>query len=191
MEASAMRRELAPLLAAAAFALAMPARAEGDRFGLGQPATAAVIAGWDIDIMPDGTGLPSGTGSVEQGADIYAHACAACHGADGKAGNEAPIPRLAGGPELLHRPVAIRTVGNYWPFATTLFDYIRRAMPPNAPQSLTPDQVYAVSAYVLHLNAVVAAGTVLDRRSLPAIRMPNRDGFVPAGQAHGDAEVPR
>ncbi len=185
-----MRRELVPLLVATLIAAGMPARAD-DRYGIGRPATPAEIAGWNIDVMPDGTGLPPGHGSVSKGGRIFANSCASCHGADGKTGDGRPIPRLVGGPDLLKRSGAVHTVGNYWPYATTLFDYIRRAMPPNAPQSLAPDQVYAVSAFVLHLNGVVHDGTVLDQHNLAAIRMPNRDGFVPAEQAHGDAEVPR
>jgi cytochrome c len=112
-----------------------------------------------------------------QGEALFAEACAACHG---ERGEKAVIPalQLTGGRGTLASPAAIQTVGSYWPYATTLFDYIRRAMPFQAPQSLTPDQVYAVTAYVLHLNGVVPAGTVLDAGTLPGVQMPNRDGFT-------------
>ncbi len=150
----------------------------GEQYGIGRPPTAQEIAGWDIDIAPDGTGLPPGSGSVQAGADLFAQACAACHGADGRGGDGAPVPKLAGGAGTLGTDKPVRTVGSYWPYATTLFDYIRRAMPLGAAQTLAPDQVYAVSAYVLSLNGIVAPDATLDAHSLAAIRMPNRDGFV-------------
>jgi S-disulfanyl-L-cysteine oxidoreductase SoxD len=153
------------------------ASAEPARLGIGRPATPQEIAGEDIDVRADGAGLPPGQGSVEQGEALFAEACAACHG---ERGEKAVIPalQLTGGRGTLASPAAIQTVGSYWPYATTLFDYIRRAMPFQAPQSLTPDQVYAVTAYVLHLNGVVPAGTVLDAGTLPGVQMPNRDGFT-------------
>ncbi len=178
------------LLAGAVVAVSLPASA-GQPLGLGRSPTTAEIAGWNIDILPDGTGLPAGQGSVAQGGEIFATTCAACHGAHGEAGDNNPVPRLAGGQGTLNTPHPLRTVGSYWPYATTLFDYIRRAMPLNAPQTLTADQVYAVAAYVLYLNGVVAQDTVLDRISLPTIKMPNRNGFVRAGAGRGDAAVPR
>jgi len=148
-----------------------------DRFG--HPASPEEIAAADIDVRADGAGLPPGSGSVTQGEAVYATACAGCHGVHGQ-NPIAPALRLTGGQGTLATPGAILTVGSYWPYATTLFDYIRRAMPFNAPQSLTPDQVYAVSAYVLHLNGVVPDGAVLDAGTLPRVVMPNRNGFVPA-----------
>jgi S-disulfanyl-L-cysteine oxidoreductase SoxD len=158
-----------------------PALAQQGPLGIGTPASADAIAGWNIDVRPDGAGLPPGQGSVAQGADLYARACAACHGAHGE-GSKA-YPRLVGGIGTLATPTPVQTVGSYWPYATTLFDYIRRAMPFNAPQSLTPDEVYAVSAYVLHMNGLVGAEAVLDATSLPQVAMPNRDGFVPVYSA--------
>ena len=173
-----MRRSAAGLAAGLAL-LAGAAAADPPRFGFGRAATPAEIAAQDIDVLPDGTGLPPGRGSVEQGAAIYAASCAACHGEQGEKPLDASM-RLVGGGGTLAAPHAVKTVGSYWPYATTLFDYIRRAMPFTAPQSLAPDQVYAVTAYVLHPNAVVPDGTVLDAATLPGVRMPNRDGFVSA-----------
>ncbi len=144
---------------------------------LGQPITPADIAPWDISIGPDGVGLPAGSGTVAQGEVIYAAKCQACHGEKG-AGK--PNDALAGGMGSLGPDkVTVKTVGSYWPYATTLFDYIRRAMPFQESQSLSSDEVYAVSAYILHLNAIVGAHDVLDAQSLPRVNMPNRDGFVP------------
>jgi cytochrome c len=154
--------------------------AQGQQFG--RPATAEEIAAADIDVRADGAGLPPGQGSVAEGEALFATMCAACHGERGEKPVVAAL-RLTGGRGTLATPGAVQTVGSYWPYATTLFDYIRRAMPFPAPQSLSPDQVYAVTAYVLRLNGVVSGDTVLDQASLPKIRMPNRDGFVSAGPA--------
>ena len=150
--------------------------------GLGTALTPDQLTPFDIDVRGDGAGLPAGHGTVKEGEALYAQSCAACHGA----GGEHPISpsiRLTGGAGTLATPDAVQTVGSYWPFATTLFDYIRRAMPFNAPQSLSPDQVYAVTAYVLYLNGIVPADATMDAASLPKVRMPNRDGFVPADKA--------
>ncbi|SFM37906.1 c-type cytochrome [Methylobacterium pseudosasicola] len=147
-----------------------------ERFGIGRPATEAEIAAWNIDIDRDGRKLPLGSGSVAQGRAVFESQCASCHGSRGEGGTG---DRLAGGQGTLATAKPVRTVGSFWPYAPTLFDYIRRAMPLNAPQSLSADDVYAVSAYILHLNGLVPDGATLDARSLAAIRMPNRDGFVP------------
>ncbi len=168
------------LLAAALLLTAGAAlSAEPQQTGFGRPATKAEIEAADIDVRADGTGLPPGHGSVEEGATIFATQCAACHGTGGEAPINASL-RLTGGRGTLTMPSAVMTVGSYWPYAPTLFDYIRRAMPFNAPRSLTDDQVYAVTAYVLRLNDIVADRTVLDAASLSQVRMPNRDGFVNA-----------
>jgi S-disulfanyl-L-cysteine oxidoreductase SoxD len=143
--------------------------------GIGHVATPAEIAGWNIDVRADGQGLPPGHGGVREGEKVFAETCAACHGAKGEG---KPADRLVGGFGTLATSKPLRTVGSYWPYATTLFDYIRRAMPFNAPQSLTADQIYAVSAYILYLNNIVTEDTVLDAASLPRVRMPNRDGFT-------------
>jgi cytochrome c len=160
-------------------ACAAPASAE-ERYGLGRSATAAEIAGWNIDVAPDGAGLPAGRGDVAQGRQLFADVCGACHGLQGEQGDGKPIDKLAGGQGSLTSDKPLRTVGSYWPYATTLFDYIRRAMPFSAPGSLDANQSYAAVAYILYLNGIVPDGTVLDANSLPAIRMPNRDGFKPA-----------
>lgn len=153
------------------------AAADAPHYGFGRPATAEDIASQDIDVRPDGAGLPTGQGSVAEGEALFASACAACHGEHGDK-PPAGAPKLVGGQGTLATPGAVQTVGSYWPYATTVFDYIRRAMPFQAPQSLSPDQAYAVTAYVLRLNGIVPDGAVLDAATLPAVRMPNRDGFV-------------
>jgi mono/diheme cytochrome c family protein len=146
-------------------------------YGLGRPATSEEIALEDIDVRADGRGLPAGHGSVAEGAVLFASTCAACHG---ERGEKPLIPalHLTGGRGTLATAAAIQTVGSYWPYATTLFDYIRRAMPFTAPQSLSADQVYAVTAYILRLNDIVPDDTVLDATNLPKVPMPNRDGFI-------------
>jgi S-disulfanyl-L-cysteine oxidoreductase SoxD len=144
-------------------------------YGIGRVATPAEIAGWNIDVGRDGSNLPAGSGSVSRGREVFEQQCASCHGESGEGGVG---DRLVGGQGTLATSKPIRTVGSYWPYATTLFDYIRRAMPQNAPQSLSNDDVYAVSAYLLHLNGLIAADAALDAKSLAAIRMPNRDKFV-------------
>jgi S-disulfanyl-L-cysteine oxidoreductase SoxD len=146
--------------------------------GIGRPPTDQEIGAVDIDIAPDGTGLPAGKGSVAAGAALFTAKCAACHGAHGEIGDDSPVPKLAGGQDTLATTKPLKTVGSYWPYATTLFDYIRRAMPLNAPQTLDADQTYAIAAFVLKLNGVVGDDAVLDARTLPAVRMPNRDGFI-------------
>src|ERR1700691_1191380 len=142
--------------------------------GIGQTPTEELIKTWNIDIAPDGANLPDGSGSVAQGQKIFADTCAACHG---EHGTEGPMDRLPGGKGKLETKKPIMTVGSYWPYATTLYDYIRRAMPLTNPQSLSADQVYAVTAYILNLNKIIPDDAVLDRNSLPAVKMPNRDGF--------------
>lgn len=145
-------------------------------YGFGQPAGAEEIAGWDIDIAPDGTGLPPGSGSVQQGADLFAKLGAKCHGSKGEGTDAAPA--LAGGIGSLNTDTPVKTVGSYWPYATTLFDYIHRAMPADNPQSLTPDEVYALCAFILHLNGIVPEDAVMDAQTLPQVVMPNHAGFT-------------
>jgi cytochrome c len=152
-------------------------------YGIGRLATAAEIAGWNIDVGRDGRNLPQGGGSVSHGREVFAQQCASCHGDKGEGGLG---DRLAGGQGTIATAKPIRTVGSYWPYAPTLFDYIRRAMPQNAPQSLSDDDVYAVSAYILNLNGLVGADATLDAKSLSAVKMPNRDSFV--GDARPDVK---
>ena len=163
-------------LAAAAQAPAgKPPAAPRQPFGFGKPATPAEIAGWDIDVRPDGTGLPPGKGTVAQGQLIYDEKCASCHGTFGESTDYLP---LAGGVGSLASSQPVRTTGSKLNYATTLFDYIRRAMPFDNPQTLGADEVYALTAYVLHLNDILPADAALDRESLPGLRLPNRDGFT-------------
>jgi cytochrome c len=169
------RREfLNPALALLALAVATPAAAQSP-YGIGRAATQAEIAGWNIDIDRDGRNLPPGSGSVSHGAEVFAAQCASCHGAKGEG---AVGDRLVGGQGTLASAKPVKTVGSFWPYAPTLFDYIRRAMPQNAPQSLGDDDVYAVSAYILNLNGLLASDATLDAKTLAAIKMPNRGMFV-------------
>jgi len=148
-------------------------------FGFGSPATEEQIRAWDIDVRPDGKGLPAGRGTVAQGASIYAEKCAACHGERGRNGPFEPlVGRVAEGFPFGRDPSLKLTVGSYWPYATTLFDYMRRAMPYDRPMSLSNDEVYAVSAYILFLNGIIDKETRMDAKALPQVKMPNRDGFV-------------
>lgn len=142
---------------------------------LGRPATPAEVAGWDRSIPPDGTGLPPGSGTPEQGAIVYAQKCQACHGEKG-AGQ--PNDRLVGGQDTLTSQSPVRTIGSYWPYATTVFDYVRRAMPYTQSQSLTNDEVYAVTAYLLHLNGIIGPQDAINAQTLPQVRMPNRENFI-------------
>lgn len=145
--------------------------------GLGVEISAEDLAPWDISIETDGSGLPPGSGDVATGEAIYVAQCLACHGEEG-AGQ--PNDRLVGGHGTLSDLNQVRTIGSYWPYASTVFDYIRRAMPFNTPQSLDDDQVYALTAYLLYLNGLIDEDDVMDARSLSRIRMPNRDGFIVA-----------
>jgi cytochrome c len=145
-------------------------------YDFGRPATAEEIKLWDIDVRPDGTGLPEGSGTVARGKSVYEENCEACHGPSGQGGIK---DRLAGGQGSLATESPVKTVGSYWPYATTLFDYIHRAMPYQAPGSLSVDDTYAVAAYILSLNRILPAEGKLDKNTLPAIKMPNRDGFIP------------
>ena len=142
---------------------------------LGVEADPAEVAAWDISIGPDGAGLPPGAGTALQGAPVYEVHCLACHGAEG-AGQLNDV--LVGGHGTLDGPDARRTVGSYWPYATTVFDYIRRAMPYLQPQSLSDDDVYALTAYLLFLNGIVGEDEVMDTRTLAEVHMPNRDSFI-------------
>lgn len=144
-------------------------------YGIGRVATPAEIDGWNIDVGRDGSGLPPGSGTVSHGREVFEQQCAACHGDKGQGGVG---DQLVGGQGTIASTKPVRTVGSYWPYAPTLFDYIRRAMPQNAPQSLSNEDVYAVSAYLLHLNGLLPADATLDAKTMAAIKMPNRNMFV-------------
>jgi cytochrome c len=158
------------------------------RYGVGRPATRAEIAAWDIDVNPSGAGLPAGRGTAADGARVFAAKCAACHGANGEG--------LPAGPALVGREPRegfpfgqslkyTRTVGNYWPYATTLYDYINRAMPATAPGSLAADEIYGVVAWILSRNEIIDSTAIMDAKSLPRVRMPARDRFVPDDRGPG------
>ena len=152
------------------------------RLDIGRPATPDDIAALDVDVRPDGTGLPPGSGTAAEGEQIYASRCATCHG---KTGREGPNDRLVGrlpndAFPFARDPTIPHTIGNYWPYATTLFDYIRRAMPPDAPGSLKDREVYGLVAYLLAMNQIVPADAVIDATTLPKVAMPARDRFVPS-----------
>jgi mono/diheme cytochrome c family protein len=142
---------------------------------LGAPITEADVRAWDISILPDGSGLPPGSGTPEQGARVYAAKCAACHGEGGKGGVNAA---LVGGAPLTNGIETTKTIANFWPYATTLFDFTRRAMPWLQPRTLTDDEVYALTAYILSLNKIIGPNDVMNAQTLPKVRMPNSDGFI-------------
>jgi len=158
-----------------AISSALPVAAETGSYGIGTPATTEEIAGWDIDIRPDGKGLPPGSGSVEDGEPLYEAKCASCHGSFGEGVGRYPV--LAGGEGTLANERPERTIGSYWPYASTVWDYINRAMPFPQPQSLSNEEVYAITAYVLYLNDLVEDDFVLTADNLASIEMPNKDGF--------------
>jgi mono/diheme cytochrome c family protein len=145
--------------------------------GLGVAISEQDLAPWDISIEPDGSGLPDGSGTVGEGEAIYVEQCATCHGEEG--GGQ-PHDRLVGGHGTLSSLQQVRTIGSFWPYASTVFDYIRRAMPFNTPQSLSNDQVYAVTAYLLYKNGIIDEDATMNARRLSRVRMPNEDGFVMA-----------
>ncbi|WP_303543713.1 c-type cytochrome [Sphingomonas natans] len=161
------------LLAGAASALARDPAAETPR--LGRPAAPEIVSRLDLTVASDGTGLPPGSGSVVEGRATYTAHCVACHGAAGSGG---VADRLTGGIDTLASAKPVKTVASYWPYAPTLFDYIRRAMPLTAPQSLDDRQVYGLVAYLLSIDGIVSADARLDATNLPKIAMPNRSGFV-------------
>jgi cytochrome c len=163
--------------------------------GIGTPATPDQIAALDIDVRPDGTGLPMGSGTVQDGARIYSQKCAACHGANGEGGAADPLvgstPKDTApfGPDYERwrnqRPDVPFTIGNYWPYATTLFDYVRRAMPATAPGSLTADETYSLVAWLLAKNEIVPETATMDADRLSRVKMPARDRFVPDNRKGG------
>lgn len=170
-----MRRELAIAVLGAACIAAAPAPKAPAGPNLGQTPSAADIAAADISPTPEGGALPAGSGVPAQGAAIYAAKCQVCHGANGAGG---PNDRLTGGVGSLATPRPVKTVASFWPRATTVFDYIRRAMPIDAPQSLTNSEAYALTAYILSVDGIIGPDTVLDARSLPRVAMPNAKGAV-------------
>ena len=151
-------------------------------FGFGRPATEKEIAAIDIDIRPDGKGLPAGQGNAVTGREIYAAKCSACHGATGI---EGPNDRLVVGDTSSVKNRRVKAIGNYWPYATTVFDYVRRAMPFNEPGSLTNEEVYSLTAYLLHANGLIDSKKVLNAKTLPQVNMPAKKYYVPDDREDG------
>src|SRR5712692_6558445 len=162
-------------LSAVMLACAVALLAQSPKYGVGRPPTPEQIRDLGIAIAPDGTGLPEGSGTVAAGREVFAARCARCHGpkGDGDVG-----PTLVGGRGTLRTPRPLKTVGSFWPYATTVWDYVNRAMPFDEPGLLESPEVYAVVAYVLNLNGIIEEDRVMDKTSLPKVKMPNRDGFV-------------
>ena len=159
--------------------------AQSPKYGVGRPPTAEELKAWDIAISPDGKELPEGRGTAVDGKPVYDRRCASCHGPTGK---EGPNDQLVGGVGTLATAKPIKTVGSYWPYATTIWDYVNRAMPYDLPGTLTANEVYALTAFILHLNGISGERDVIDRTTLPKIHMPNRDGFMPDNRP--DVRVP-
>jgi cytochrome c len=156
-----------------------------DTFGLGRPATVDEVAAWDIDIRPDGKGLPEGRGTAAEGEEIYAESCAICHGDFGEGIDRWPV--LVGGADTLENDRPVKTIGSYWPYASTIWDYVHRAMPFGEAQSLDDNQVYAITAYLLYMNDILDDDeAVLSHETFVDIVMPNVDGFIEDGRADVD-----
>jgi hypothetical protein len=169
------RWRVASIVALVVAAGASPVAAQLLTYGMGRPPTTEEVLAWELTIPPDGQGLPPGRGTVALGQAVYAERCAACHG---EMGEDANYSRLVGGHGTLATDKPIQTIGSFWQYATTLWSYIRRAQPFDKPGSLAADQVYAVTAYLLHLNGIIGEQDVMDATTLPLVKMPNRDGFV-------------
>lgn len=163
------------LLILVAATISTPAGSEELKPELGRPAPAELVKSWNLSVFPDGRGLPPGSGSAAEGKKIYDQQCVACHAERGAGGS---------GDRLAHAEMGLtgehpqKTIANYWPYATTLFDFIRRSMPMHNPGSLNDDEVYALTAYFLSLDGIVAEDAVMDQDTLPSVSMPNRNGFI-------------
>ena len=167
-----------PALAVVALASCAGAFAQTANYGgLGHAPSKDEIQAWNQSIGPEGKELPPGSGTARQGEEIFASKCAACHGPAGEGSQLAP--RLVGGRGALNTPTPSRTLANYWPFATTIWDYINRAMPPKQQGSLSASDIYALAAFILYRNEIIPESQVIDAKSLPKVKMPNRDGFIP------------
>jgi S-disulfanyl-L-cysteine oxidoreductase SoxD len=175
--AASRTRSAITIVASMAFASALWAGEPASTpLGVGRPVSVQDVAAESLTVLPDGSGLPVGQGTARQGAALYAAHCAACHGDSGEGRGD--FPALSGGRGSLATDKPVLTVGSYWPYATTVWDYINRGMPYTDAGTLSADDVYALTAYVLYLNGIVSERKVLDRKTLPSVRMPNRDGFI-------------
>jgi S-disulfanyl-L-cysteine oxidoreductase SoxD len=178
----------AGIVALIAMAGVWPAAAQLPTYGVGHPPTAEEVQAWDLTIPSDGQGLPSGSGTAALGQAIYTERCASCHG---EKGEDPKYNRLVGGQGTLATDKPVRTIGSFWQYATTLWSYIRRTHPFDEPGSLTADQAYAVTAYLLYLNGIISEQDIMDAKTLPLVKMPNRDGFVLDPRPHvGQAAPP-
>jgi mono/diheme cytochrome c family protein len=166
----------ASILALVIAACATPVAAQLPTYGVGRPPTPEEVRAWELTIPPDGQGLPPGRGTAALGQVVFAARCAACHGETGEDPN---FSRLVGGQGTLATDQPIQTIGSFWQYATTLWSYINRSQPFDEPGSLRADEVYAVTAYLLHLNGIIGENDVIDEKTLPRVKMPNRDGFIP------------
>ena len=168
------------LIAAGLFAVIAQAQLP-DYKSIGKTPSAAEVKEWDISVGPSGKELPPGKGNVQAGAQLYAQNCAACHGAnlEGRRGEGGRAPALMGGQGTLTTPHIRRTIGSYWPYATTIYDFINRAMPPTDPMKFKPDEVYSITAFLLFKNGIIREDDIIDATSLPKIKMPNRENFIP------------
>ena len=161
--------------ALSALLLSAPALAEGGRLGLGREATPAEVAAWDYDVRPDGAGLPDGSGDVWTGEEVYIDYCASCHGDFAEGLDRWPV--LAGGQDTLTMQRPVKTIGSYWPYLSTVYDYVRRAMPFGYARSLSDDEVYAITAYLLYMNDLVGDDFTLSRETFTEVRLPNEENF--------------
>jgi S-disulfanyl-L-cysteine oxidoreductase SoxD len=172
---STHRSFICPAILAVALASSL---ASAESPNLGTPVDPRDLAGWDISVLPDGAGLPAGSGTPAQGERIYAEKCVACHGEDGKGAAGLPLSPLFGGGKITDISAGMKTIANFWPYATTLFDFIRRGMPWTQPRSLTDDEVYALTAFILAKNKLIGDTDMMNAETLPKVRMPNRNGFI-------------
>ena len=182
-----MRKVLIAVIAGAALTVGVVAQEAGSagtlgeqpagKLGIGRKVTEDDVARENYTVLPDGKGLPEGRGTAAEGRGIYADQCASCHGENGE-GKEGQYPRLVGGVGSLASDQPVKTVGSYWPYATTLFDFIRRAMPYDNPRTLSNDEVYALSAFILSLDGIIAEDEEMNGQTLSRVEMPNRHGFV-------------
>jgi S-disulfanyl-L-cysteine oxidoreductase SoxD len=171
-----MSTRRALVIAALSMVAASSARVLAQTPGLGKAISESDLAAWDISVLPDGTGLPPGSGTPAQGSAVFAMKCAVCHGENGAGGSAAA---LVGGQSLTSGIETTKTIANFWPYATTIFDFTRRAMPWPRPRTLSNDEVYALTAFILAQNKIIGGSDVMNAQTLPRVRMPNRDGFIP------------